>query len=184
MPAIGIGAVAARLPRDAAWITSGARRCTQTAQTLAAACGQAPALHVEPDLAEQDFGAWQGRTHDEIAAAEPEAAARFWQDPAGCAPPGGESFAATLTRVVESIERLAATHGARDLVLVAHAGTVRAALAHAVGLAPAAALRFAIDPLSLTRLDRFAPSAEHGAAEWRVTCVNLSAPPAAASSES
>ena len=175
---------AARLPEGGAWITSGARRCMDTAMALASLRGEHPAFATEPDLLEQDFGAWQGRTHSEIAAAEPEAAARFWQDPARRAPPGGESFARTLVRVAACIDRIAAKHDASDIVLVAHAGTIRAALAHALGLGPAAALRFAIAPLSLTRLDRFPPSPEGGAAEWRVACVNLSARSEAASSES
>jgi alpha-ribazole phosphatase len=50
-------------------------------------------------------------------------------------------------------------------VIVAHSGTVRAALAIALGIAPDGALRFKIDPLSLTRIDRL----ETG---WRVVCVN------------
>jgi alpha-ribazole phosphatase len=48
---------------------------------------------------------------------------------------------------------------------VVHSGTVRAALAIALDLPPVAALRFAIDPLSLTRIDRLAGG-------WRVIGVN------------
>jgi alpha-ribazole phosphatase len=54
---------------------------------------------------------------------------------------------------------------AGDAVLVVHSGTVRAALAVALGIAPESALRFVIDPLSLTRIDRL-PSG------WRVSSVN------------
>jgi alpha-ribazole phosphatase len=176
--------LAARLPHAGAWITSGARRCRETAEALAGLQGEQPAIAIEPDLLEQDFGAWQGRTHAEIAAAEPDAAARFWEDAAREAPPGGESFAGMLARVAAAIERIAAKHRARDLVLVAHAGTIRAALAHALGLDPAAALRFAIDPLSLTRLDRFPPPRAGRAAAWRVACVNLSGPSEAVFPES
>jgi alpha-ribazole phosphatase len=52
-----------------------------------------------------------------------------------------------------------------DVVLVVHSGTVRAALAVALDIAAQSALRFVIDPLSLTRLDRL----ENG---WRVVGVN------------
>jgi alpha-ribazole phosphatase len=54
---------------------------------------------------------------------------------------------------------------AGDAVLVVHSGTIRAALAIALDLSPDAALRFVIDPLSLTRIDRL----ENG---WRVVAVN------------
>ena len=52
-----------------------------------------------------------------------------------------------------------------DVVLVVHSGTVRAALAIALEMAPEQALRFVIDPLSLTRIDRLAGG-------WRVISVN------------
>jgi len=51
------------------------------------------------------------------------------------------------------------------VVLVVHSGTVRAALALALEIAPEQALRFVIDPLSLTRIDRLVSG-------WRVCCVN------------
>jgi alpha-ribazole phosphatase len=50
-------------------------------------------------------------------------------------------------------------------VLVVHSGTIRAALCIALDLAPEAGLRFVIDPLSLTRIDRL----QQG---WRVVSVN------------
>ena len=167
-----LGELSLRLPQDAAWITSGARRCCETAEALAAARGRVPAMLVEPDLIEQDFGGWQGLTHEEAAARDRDAAARFWRSPALEAPPGGESFADMLQRAAGAIERLAQRH-AGDLVLIAHAGTVRAAIAQALGIDAAAALRIAVDPLSLTRLDRFPPASEGVAAPWRVVAVNV-----------
>lgn len=168
----GIEELAVRLPEEAIWIVSGALRCRQTAQALAAARGQGPETLIEPDLLEQDFGAWQGLTHDEIAARDPDGCVQFWRDPAHQAPPGGESFAEVIRRVTAAIERIAAYRDG-PLVLIAHAGTIRAALAHALGLDAPAALRFAVDPLSLTRLDRFPAQADGDAAGWRVVAVNV-----------
>jgi alpha-ribazole phosphatase len=54
---------------------------------------------------------------------------------------------------------------AGDVVLVVHSGTIRAVLAIALDLAPEGALRFVIDPLSVTRIDRLASG-------WRVVSVN------------
>ncbi|HEY0911232.1 MAG TPA: histidine phosphatase family protein, partial [Bradyrhizobium sp.] len=51
------------------------------------------------------------------------------------------------------------------VLLVVHSGTVRAALAIALDLSPETALRFALDPLSLTRIDKVAGG-------WRVVGVN------------
>lgn len=52
-----------------------------------------------------------------------------------------------------------------EVVLVVHSGTVRAALAIALDVAPDRVLGFVIDPLSLTRIDRLD-------AGWRVGFVN------------
>ena len=156
--------LAARLPVPTGLIESGLRRCRQTAAALAGPTWPAPL--VEPDLAEQDFGSWAGRCWADLA--DDSAAEIFWQFPADTAPPGGESFAALVTRVGAALDRLERRYedGGGDLVAMLHAGTIRAALARALDLPPAAALRFAVDPLSLTRIDRV-----QGA--WRVVGVNL-----------
>ena len=65
------------------------------------------------------------------------------------APPGGESFADACARIVPALESLAA--GGGRIAVVAHAGTVRAALSRALGR-PGAALAFRVAPLSLTRI--------------------------------
>ncbi len=71
------------------------------------------------------------------------------------------------------METLSARHKGRDIVCVAHAGSIRAALAVVLGLTPEAALAFTIDTLSLTRLDLIdSPAAGHG---WRVGPVNMPA---------
>ncbi|MCA1941739.1 MAG: histidine phosphatase family protein, partial [Caenispirillum bisanense] len=144
---------------EAAVVTSGLGRCTATAAALALS---GPA---EPALAEQHFGAWQGRTWNDLPTFE---TAGFWRDPAFGRPPGGESFADQMARVKEAVGRLTAAHEGRDIVAVAHAGTIRAALALALGLEdrPAAALSFAIDPLSLTRIDLMAGGAAVRTVNW------------------
>src|SRR5690606_38603962 len=63
-------------------------------------------------------------------------------------PPGGESFADLCDRVVPALNA-AVEPGAT--AIVAHAGTIRAALAAAIGH-PGAALAFEIAPLSATAL--------------------------------
>jgi alpha-ribazole phosphatase len=147
----------AQLPKDAKAYASPARRTIETAK----------ALQLDPvpfaEFAEQDFGDWTGRRHDELAASNDETYARFWNDPAGSVPPGGESFASQVARVRQGIDRVKTD----EAILVVHSGTIRAALAVALGIAPQAALRFVIDPLSLTRIDGLHDG-------WRVVAVNQS----------
>jgi alpha-ribazole phosphatase len=153
------------IPANAVLVESGLMRCRQTAGALETAGLRLPPPQIEADLAEQDFGLWQGRTWPELEAAKDPALAEFWRDPAQTAPPGGESFAALAARVADAVARLSAEHAGRDILAVAHAGTIRAALAQALDLAPAAALRVVVQPLSLTRIDATADG-------WRVERVN------------
>ncbi|WP_439374445.1 histidine phosphatase family protein [Bradyrhizobium sp. DASA03120] len=144
-----------RLPQDAASYASPARRTIETARAL----GLEPILVDE--FGEQDFGDWTGRRHDELAAGGDDAYVQFWSDPAHLRPPGGESFEDQVARVRLGLSRI----GAGSATLVVHSGTIRAALCTALDLLPEAALRFVIDPLSLTRIDRLASG-------WRVVSVN------------
>jgi alpha-ribazole phosphatase len=149
-------ALKARLPAQAHAVCSPMRRTRETAAKLALDAV------AEADFAEQDFGAWTGRRHDDLAAELDAAYQEFWQSPARSRPPGGESFADQIDRAKAGLTRLPAG----EAVLVVHSGTIRAVLAIALELSPDHALRFAIDPLSLTRIDRLADG-------WRVVGVNL-----------
>jgi broad specificity phosphatase PhoE len=95
---------------------------------------------------------------------------RFWHAPAREAAPGGESFLAVIERVSRAVHRLVGMHAGRDIIAVAHGGTIRAALALALGLEPEAALAFTIENCSITRIDHIdGPGQGHG---WRVFTVN------------
>lgn len=165
-----------QLPRDAIWVTSHLRRTQETAAATIRAGAPGPQSIPGPgavvlaDLAEQHFGEWQGLTHEALNQSRNGDFHRFWHAPAHEAPPGRESFVAVIERVSRTICRLVATYAGRDIIAVAHGGTIRAALGHALGLDPEAALAFSIDCCSPTRLDRVdGPGLGHG---WRVVTVN------------
>jgi len=154
-----------RLPRNPLLVESGLMRCGQTIGALEAAGLVLPPAIVEPDLAEQDFGRWQGHSWNELAAAKDPDLEAFWHHPATTTPPAGESFADVIRRVSRVVERLNREHPGRDIVAVAHAGSIRAALALALDIHPESALRFAVEPLSITRIDAVPGG-------WRVVGVN------------
>jgi alpha-ribazole phosphatase len=152
---VAVAALKARLPLAAFAVCSPARRTRETARALG--------LDAMEDAAfrEQDFGAWTGRRHNDLVAELGEAYREFWRSPAANRPPGGESFVYQIARARAGLASLPGG----DVVLVVHSGTIRALLAIALDLAPDSALRFVIDPLSLTRIDRLANG-------WRVVVVN------------
>jgi alpha-ribazole phosphatase len=153
--AAAFAALKAKLPQNALAVCSPARRTRETARTLGLDAVENAAFR------EQDFGAWTGRRHNDLTAELGDAYHEFWQSPAGNRPPGGESFVDQIDRARAGLAQLPAG----DAVLVVHSGTIRAVLAIALDLTPDSALRFVIDPLSLTRIDRLANG-------WRVVAVN------------
>jgi alpha-ribazole phosphatase len=153
--AAAFAALKAKLPQNALAVCSPARRTRETARTLGLDAVENAAFR------EQDFGAWTGRRHNDLTAELGDAYHEFWQSPAGNRPPGGESFVDQIDRARDGLARLPAGKA----VLVVHSGTIRAVLAISLDLVPDSALRFVIDPLSLTRIDRL----DGG---WRVGAVN------------
>jgi broad specificity phosphatase PhoE len=168
--------LAARLPADAVWVTSNLQRTHQTAAAIvhAGLAGPAaipgPDVIVEPAFAEQNFGTWAGRRYADLQAMLGEAYHRFWLAPVTMAPEGGESFLDLLNRVRPAIRRIEEAHAGRDIIAVAHGGTIRAALAEALDLSPETALAFTIDNCSVTHFERHnGPGNGH---PWRVVSVN------------
>ncbi len=144
---VALAGIAWQLPSGALWLTS----------NLARAADTAAALHppkrpiVEPSFAEQHFGDWQELSWDDIGSTEAEA---FWQDPVENIPPGGESFAAMAARVRAAIRKWdVQADQVNDIIVVAHAGPIRAAASFAQNMPLADALALDIAPLSLTRFN-------------------------------
>ena len=157
--------LAARLPAGASWVTSPLSRTKATAAAIfAAGYAEAP-LAEEAGLVEQHLGEWQGIRHEELVERLKHPAHPFWPHAGEEQPPGGEAFSEVVARVGEVLERTAASHAGRDVVMVAHGGSIRAAIAHAMGLTPDQALCFSIRNLGLSRLVK-------QGGDWQVAGVN------------
>jgi probable phosphoglycerate mutase len=134
-------------------LTSPLRRAQQTAQAVADAVGVP--LSVDEDLAEADFGSWEGMTFSEVMARWPDEIAAWMADP-DTAPPGGESFAAVAVRVDAALDRLLAAHLGKTVVVVSHVTPIKTIICRAL-LAPAAALfRIHLDVAALSEAAWFA----------------------------
>ena len=160
---LGIAAaLTRRLPPVAVWVGSPLVRARVAA--LALRDGVDPIAI--PDFIEQDYGLWQGRSHNEVYAAN---RTLDWTNPADIRPPEGESFADVCGRVAAAIERLSEHYAGHSIVALGHQTTVRAAIAHALDLAPAAVMRVDIAPLSMSRLTR---RVVNGEMQWSVGGLN------------
>ena len=147
--------LAKRLPSQALWLVTPLKRTQQTSQALLAMFDESDEMtsiipEVETDLIEQNLGAWQGQDYHTFYRQHGSSIML-----AAVAPPGGECFTDVCRRVARVIERRSRDHGRdeQDIITIAHGGSIRAALAFALGIEPEMALRFCIDTLSLTRFD-------------------------------
>jgi broad specificity phosphatase PhoE len=157
--------LAARLPRPARWCVTPLSRTRATAAAIFAAGYPEAPLETHPELIEQRLGQWQGLPHEAFAERLRQKPHPFWSIAADERPPDGESFCDVIARVGPSLDRLVAEEVGRDVVIVAHGGSIRAALAHAMGVQPEAVLAFSIKNLSLTRIEKVGT-------DWRIAAVN------------
>jgi broad specificity phosphatase PhoE len=108
----------------AVW-TSPLQRALGTAEVVAAALGLEPI--VLPDLTESARGSWEGRSIAELAVEAPALHAAFLAAEPSFAFPGGESLREQQERTSRALAEIAS--GPLPALVVAHAGTIRAALA-------------------------------------------------------
>jgi broad specificity phosphatase PhoE len=158
-------AIARELPPVAVWLCSPLSRARATALALKEDVSPIPV----PGFTEQDYGIWQGRTYNEVYAAN---RTLDWDEPSIIKPPQGESFMDVGARVAEAIERLSHHYAGHAIICIAHASTIRVAIAYAMGIEAEMALRMDIAPLSITRLSA---RMKDGALQWNVGAINFQA---------
>jgi alpha-ribazole phosphatase len=127
-------------------VASPRRRASAAAERLAGA--GSIAWRADTDWAELDFGDWDGRLIAELRA-DPSTAEAFNALYAGAdtdGAPGGESWAGLKMRVAGAIHRLFTEATGGRVLVITHAGPMRAALALACGLPFANLWAFKIDP--------------------------------------
>ncbi|GBQ00712.1 histidine phosphatase family protein [Streptomyces spongiicola] len=123
------GAARAAMPPYLPSLRAPSMRCA----TVAAALGLQP--DVETVLRDIDYGAWRGRTVEEVATADPDGFSAWLRDP-DATPHGGESVRRLCRRTADWLEGLPADVG--HALVIAEEAVVRALLVHALS-APARA---------------------------------------------
>lgn len=108
-------------------VTSVYRRASETARIIAGALGLP--LECEADLHERDIGAHRGRSYDSFLTEPDYDPQRPW----AWKPQGGESYEEVQARVGPILDRLAAAHPAKDVVVVSHGGVMTCLWAYVTG---------------------------------------------------
>jgi probable phosphoglycerate mutase len=144
---------ASRIARDwrpAMVYTSPMQRCVDTARAIAQAC--AIALQEVDDLRDLNYGAWRGKTHDEVRAAHPAQYRQWRRSPHLFKFPDGDSLQQLSLRVTDALRLILERHAGDTVVVVAHDSSNRALLLHALGLPLAAWWRIVQDPCGLSEI--------------------------------
>jgi broad specificity phosphatase PhoE len=148
-------------------VSSPLLRALETAKLIADALGL-PTDEVGRDarLMELGQGAWEGRSHAELAVSDAERYAIWREGSWDRQPPEGEPVKAAMGRVRASIEgAIGGTAGEWPLCVVSHGGSLRLAAGWLLDLSPAKAWALEIDNASLSILERDT----HG---WRLVTWN------------
>jgi probable phosphoglycerate mutase len=107
-------------------------RTMETARAIAAPHDLDVVPHVA--LVDLDYGAWQGKTPDEVAREDPERYRRWQIHPARIRVPGGETLGELRGRVMDLVDQLGRRHAGEMVVLVSHEMPGRVLAVVALGL--------------------------------------------------
>lgn len=131
-------------------VCSPLRRSVQTANVIADAAGLE--ITTDDDLAELDFGAWEGRLPAELAAGWP-AELKAWTEMVGDPrPPGGESIGELARRVRRARDRLIAAQPDGLVLAVSHVTPIKLLVQSALGAPPSSIMRMFLTPASITEI--------------------------------
>ncbi len=134
-------------------VSSPVRRARQTAEAVAAATGLE--LVFDDGFRETDFGDWEGYSFSEVKKQWPRELDAWLADTA-TAPPYGESFDATATRVRQARDRVIRNHPGRTVVVVSHVTPIKTMLRLALDAPPSALYRMHLDLACLSQVQWFA----------------------------
>jgi len=161
LPLNGVGErqVAALAARVAAFgdvsavVSSPLRRACQSAEAIAAALGVG--VETDDDLAEVDFGAWEGKTFAQVQGEHPAELAAWLASP-DAAPAQGESFTAAGRRVRRGRDAVIAAHSGQRVVVVTHVTPIKTLIRLALDAPPVSLFRIHLDTASVSIVDYYA----------------------------
>ena len=141
------------LDSDVAWqrvVTSPLRRCKDFAEEVVTKYNLP--IQVVQDLKEVGFGSWEGKSPEEIQSLYPEAYQAFYNDPVKKRPEGAEPLEEFFKRVNDAYSAVIAQYPGEHILLVTHAGVIRAVVANMLKAPIASMYQLRIDYAGLSRI--------------------------------
>jgi phosphoserine phosphatase len=131
--------------------TSPLLRCITTGGSIATACGvEAQSIEQLNDI---DYGTWQMKSYEEMAAAEPTLYAIWLDAPHLMRFPGGDSLQELVSRSADALRLVLERHRDGIVVLVSHDSINRALMLQLADLPLSSYWRLAQDPCCINEID-------------------------------
>jgi len=109
-------------------------------------------LESDPRFMEIGFGSWEGCTPEQLTANDPQAIERFRADPIANRPAGAEALADFATRVGAAWHSVMERHAGRHVLIVAHAGVIRAVIGEVLEVPLRRVYRISVPTAGISRI--------------------------------
>lgn len=131
-------------------ITSPSRRCHDFARLLSQRLDCA--FEVDERFGEMDFGAWIGKTQEEIWEQEPELMQQLWLQPRRFIAPQGEALENFIHRVQLGWDEVQTSYAGQNVLILTHATVIRVVLAKVLDVLYQKSLKFEVGYAQITRV--------------------------------
>lgn len=120
---------------------------------------------IDPAWQEIDFGSWTDVSRETIWASDRERLLQLWTDPLAFCAPDGESMMDFVSRIESAFRELLQAHQGASILVLTHAGVIRAILASALGIDYKSTQKFNIQHAKINRLRAY-PDGEFSLLNW------------------
>ena len=133
-------------------LSSPLRRCRCFAEDLA---GQLSTdVLIDDRFLEIGFGQWEGKTKQQLREERGAEFDAFYRDPVNNTPQDAEPVRDFYQRIASAMDAVYREHAGRRVLIVAHAGVIRAAVTHAIGASPDCMYHFNVRNGRISRIIR------------------------------
>jgi len=151
-------------------ISSPYKRCSDFAEYLATSLNLP--LIIDPAWQEIDFGLWTDITRHSIWESDRQHLLELWSAPLEFTAPNGESMADFVRRIQSACTQLLIEQQGKSILLLTHAGAIRAVLADALDIDYRSTLKFNVEHAKINRLRAY-PDGEFSLLNWACPASEL-----------
>jgi broad specificity phosphatase PhoE len=129
-------------------VTSPLKRARQSAEIIAEGLANEITIREDPQIAEVQYGRWEGMTYEELVVDEDYL--RYREEPILSSTPGGECIGEVQARGVEAVMRTLGEADGRRVLFVSHGDIIRSVLCHFMGMELRQFRRIRVDNAALS----------------------------------